>query len=195
MLNFQKSKLRSRLLAYYFNHPGTVKYIRELAREIKVDPTNLQREFSRLLNQGIFISEKKANLKYFSLNNDYPFLKELKSIVSKTIGIENSLREKIKELETIDFSFIYGSYARGEDSVKSDIDLFIIGDVEIGKVSDIIANLEKETFREINFRIFTKNDFKKAVEEKNSFILNIIKNKKIILKGDEKDFRKICKGK
>jgi predicted nucleotidyltransferase len=195
MLNLQKSKLRSDLLAYYFNHPGTVKYIRELAREIKADPTNLQREFSRLLDQGIFICEKKGNLKYFSLNDNYLFLKELKSVVSKTIGIESSLRKEIKKLSEIEFAFIYGSYARGEDKLESDIDLFIIGNIGADWIFDIINKIEKETAREINFRIFEQNNFEKNIKEKNSFILNIIKNKKIFLKGDEKDFRKICKGK
>ena len=49
---------------------------------------------------------------------------------------------------------------------------------------------QKKIGREINYRFFSEADFKKALKEKNSFIINIIKNKKIFLIGHEKDFRK-----
>jgi len=191
MINILKSKLRAKLLALYFFRPDAELYLSELARVIKVDPMNLSRELSRLEKENIFISRMSGKQKYYKLNKNYLFYGELKNIVAKTVGVEKSLTEIFKDEKAIKFCFIFGSYAAGADKPGSDIDLFIIGDNSaVDSVLDKLNRLEKKIGREINYRFFSEADFKKAVKKKNSFILNIIKNKKIFLIGDEKNFRK-----
>lgn len=191
MINILKSKLRAKLLAFYFSRPGEELYLSELAREIKVDPMNLSRELGKLEKERIFISRMSGKQKYYKLNKNYLFYNELKNVVAKTVGVESSLRGILKDESAIKFCFIYGSYAAGSDKVGSDIDLFIIGKPSaVDSVSEKISGLEKRIGREINYRFFSELDLRKAFKEKNSFILNIVKNKKIFLIGDEKDFRK-----
>ena len=191
MINLEKSKLRDKLLAHYFNHAGCEMYLRELARALSVDPTNLRRELKRLEAQGIFSGETRGKQKYYYLNQNYPFLAELKKIVAGTIGIESELKNALADETGVDSSFIFGSYASGKDAVGSDVDLFLIGSARISGLADRISKVEERTNKEVNFRVFTRNDFKKAVKARNSFILNIIKNKKLFIKGDEKSFGKI----
>lgn len=190
MINILKSKLRSKLLAFYFSRPDAELYLSELARVIKADPMNLSRELGKLEEENIFISRVSGKQKYYKLNRNYSFYNELKNIVTKTVGVESSLAEILKDERAIRFCFIYGSYASGTDKSGSDIDLFIIGESSaVDSVADKISRLEKKIGREINYRFFSEADLKKALKEKNSFILNIVKNKKIFLIGDEKDFR------
>lgn len=194
MINILKSKLRANLLAFYFSRPGAELYLNELARVIKVDPMNLSRELGRLENENIFISRTSGKQKYYKLNKNYLFYNELKNITAKTVGVESSLAEILKGERAIKFSFIYGSYALGSDKADSDIDLFIIDEASaVDSVSEKISGLEKKIGREINYRIFSEFDFRKAIAKKNSFILNIINNKKVFLIGDEEDFRKFNK--
>lgn len=189
MINILKSKLRAKLLAFYFFRPGVELYLSELARVLKVDPMNLSRELGKLEKENIFISRISGKQKYYKLNKNYLFYNELKNIVAKTVGAEASLAEIFKGEQAIKFCFIYGSYAAGADGANSDIDLLIIGGKSvIDSVVKKISELEKKIGREINYRFFFEADFKKAIAEKNSFILNIIKNKKIFLIGHEKDF-------
>ena len=191
MINILKSKLRAELLAFYFSRPDAELYLSELARAIKADPMNLSRELKRLEKDNIFISRMSGKQKYYKLNKNYLFYNELKNIVAKTVGIESSLAEIVKGERAIKFCFIYGSYAAGTDRAGSDIDLFIIAEpAAMDLAAEKISGLEKKIGREINYRFFTDADFKKAIKEKNSFILNILKNKKIFLIGNEKDFRK-----
>lgn len=191
MINILKSKLRVKLLAFYFSNPGVELYLSELARKISVDPMNLSRELCKLEKEHIFISRMSGKQKYYKLNKNYLFYNELKNIVAKTVGVESSLVKIFKGECTIKFCFIYGSYAAGEDKADSDIDLFIIGKASAAdSVADKISDMEKKVGREINYRFFSEADFKKAIAEKNSFILNIVKSKKIFLAGNEKDFRK-----
>lgn len=190
MINILKSKLRAKLLVFYFSRPGAELYLSELARAIKADPMNLSRELGRLEKDNIFISLMSGKQKYYKLNKNYLFYNELKNITAKTVGVESSLAEILKGERAVKFCFIYGSYASGSDKSGSDIDLFIIVQAQaLDLITDKIGALEKKIGREINYRFFSEADFKKALEEKDSFILNIVKNKKIFLIGDEKDFR------
>jgi len=178
-------------LAFYFSQPGAELYLRELARKIGVDPMNLSRELAKLERENIFNLRFSGKQKYYKLNKNYLFYNELKRMVSKTVGVEGSLVKILKGNQAIKFCFIYGSCAAGADKAGSDIDLFIIGELSGAEaVAEKISWLEKKISREINYRFFSEADFKKALAEKNSFILNIIKNKKIFLIGDEENFRK-----
>jgi predicted transcriptional regulator with HTH domain len=95
MVNFlsvTKSRLRQNILSYFFTNPTARLYLREIAAILKVDPGNLSKEFNRLEKEGIFVSERRGNQKYFYLNKDYPLYQELKSIIFKTVGVEGRLR-------------------------------------------------------------------------------------------------------
>ncbi|MEA3398505.1 MAG: nucleotidyltransferase domain-containing protein [Patescibacteria group bacterium] len=186
MINLNGSKLRIKLFDYYFSHPGCELYLREAARKIQADPTNLLREFNKLEAEGVFLSRKSGKQKYYKLNKKYFFYRELKKIVASKFGIEKKMISSLKAISSIELCFIYGSYASGKEKSGSDIDLFVIGKIHTDRLLEIINRLEKKIEREINYRVMTAETFEKEKKLKNSFILNIIKNKKIILIGDEK---------
>lgn len=191
MINILKSKLRAKLLFYYFSHPDADLYLRELAGELKEDPANLLRELVKLEKEGIFISLRRGKQRYFKLNNNYQFYKELKSVVSQTIGVEGLLIKILRKIGGINLCFVYGSYAGGQERAGSDIDLFLVGGKNsFNSLWDEASGLEKKIKREINIRFFSPEDFKKAIREKNSFVKNVLKNKKILLIGDEKNIGK-----
>lgn len=184
ILEITKSKLRQKLLSYFFANPQASLYLREIAALLREDPGNLSKELAHLVRGGIFLSNTRGNQKYFSLNKDYPLYKELKSIIFKTIGIEGSLREIIANTEGISFSFIYGSFAYHKEQAVSDIDLFIVGNPDEEELMEGIENLEKKLNREINYNIYPPEEFKEKLRKKDVFILNILKRPKIVLGGN-----------
>lgn len=186
MINFlemTKSRLRQKILSYFFTNPNTNLYLREIASILKEDPGNLSKEFSKLEKEGLFVSALRGNQKYFYLNKKYPLYREVKSIIFKTIGVEGSLKEIVNKLEGIETSFIYGSFAQNKENNLSDIDLLIVGNPDEDKLMQMIEDVEKRLQREINYNIYPKKEFKDKIKKKDSFILNIIKRPKIILKG------------
>jgi len=186
MVNFfeiTRSRLRQKVLSYFFTNPEANLYLREIASILKEDPGNLSKELTKLEKEKIFNSLVKGNQKYFSLNKNYPLYKELKSIIFKTIGVEGSLRQIMESLEGIKLSFIYGSFAKNRQNSASDIDLLILGNPEEDKLNERIEDLEKRLQREINYNIYSEEEYKKRIKKRDSFILNILKSPKIILKG------------
>ena len=184
LLNLTHSTLKKKLLGYYFTNPDAKHYVRELALYLKVDPTNLSRELHRLEKEDIFISEKSGLQKYFSLNKNHTLYGEFKSTVFKTIGIQGSLRQMVGRFSKIETSFIYGSYAKGEEKTSSDIDLIVVGSPDRRQFTSEIRKLEDKLQREINFNIYTPEEFQKKLQEKGSFLAQVVKGKKIMLRGN-----------
>lgn len=187
MINFlevTKSRLRQKLLCYFFTNPGANLYLREIASVLKEDPGNLSKELTKLEKEKIFISIARGNQKYFTLNKRYSLYRELKSIIFKTIGVEGSLRQIMESTDGILLSFIYGSFAQNKENSASDIDLLIAGSPDEDKLMQRIEDLEKRLQREINYNIYPEEEYKERIKKKDSFILNILKEPKIILKGN-----------
>ena len=97
------------------------------------------------------------------------------------------LKESLKNINGIEYAFIYGSFAKGEEKETSDIDLFIIGKVDEGKLIDEANKLEKKLQREISFTLHEKSDFEQKKKEGNPFILEVIKERKMFLIGDKSE--------
>lgn len=87
----------------------------------------------------------------------------------------------------MEVAFIYGSLAKNEENAASDIDLFVIGKSDEDKLVMKLGRLEKILKREINYSLYTKDDFEKKKRQKDSFVLDLIENPKVFLIGKEND--------
>jgi len=182
-----KSKARQAIFRLYFTNPEKSFYLRELERELGTPVSILRKELVSLEKEGLFSSSRQGNLLYYSLNKEYPLYSEIKAIVFKTVGIQGALSKALLDIKGIDAAFIYGSYAKSASNAKSDIDLFILGNPDEDILIEKINGLEKSLNREINYGIYKKANFEKKKKEKDSFIEDVLKNKKIFLVGGEND--------
>ncbi len=187
ILEITRSKIRREIFNLYFANPERKFYLRELERILNFPVANIRRELVKLEKIGLFQSEKKGNLKFYFLNKSYPLFYEIKSIINKTSGIPSLLKDTLKNLKNIKVAFIYGSFAKGEEKSTSDIDLFIIGNPDETELIRNLNPIEKKIQREINYTIYSKKSFKMKKQEKDPFILDIIKSPKIFLIGDENE--------
>ena len=184
-LYITKSRIRRDLLSLFFSNPSQKYYLRELERLLGYSAGSIRRELLKFKKDRIFRTEKAGNLLYYYLNQEHPLYEELKSIVSKTIGIEGTLRQELARLQNVKIAFIYGSYASGTDTAESDIDIMIIGDPDVSAVNKKLSRLEKKLKRDINVSIHTLDEYQKRKKEKRGFIMELLKNPRIILVGDE----------
>jgi predicted nucleotidyltransferase len=179
-----KSRLRQKILAYYFTNPAKHLYVRQLASILEEDPGNISKELSRLNKEGVFIAEINGNQKHFYLNKQYPIYNELKSILFKTVGVEGQLKDVIGRIRGVRLSFIYGSYAANKENASSDVDLLIVGKFDEDALLKEIDSAEKILGREINYNIYPVQEFKEKIKRQDSFIMNILTRPKILLKGE-----------
>jgi len=184
-LYISKSKIRRDLLSLFFTNASQKYYLRELERILGYSAGSIRRELLKFKEDRLFTTEKVGNLLYYSLNTDHPLFEELKGIVSKTVGVEGSLKKAISSVPGIEFAFIYGSFASGKENVSSDIDLMIIGDPDSSSVNQKITALERRLKREINLSLHSLKDYRDRKMSKSGFIQDLLKKPKIMIIGDE----------
>lgn len=86
---FVTSRVRRKIVVVYAKYPDFKTHVRGLAKLIKEDPGNIQRELRRLERAGFLTSEKRGNTKIYSTNKSFPIFKELQAIVIKSQQLSN----------------------------------------------------------------------------------------------------------
>jgi DNA-binding MarR family transcriptional regulator len=81
---FITSRVRRKIIVVYAKYPDFRTHVRGLAKLIKEDPGNIQRELKRLEKVGFLQSEKQSNTKIYFTNKHFTIFKELQSIVLKS---------------------------------------------------------------------------------------------------------------
>jgi len=188
---FTKSKIRQRIILLFIYNQNEEFYLSEIAKRVKTSAGTAQRELNRLLRNDLIIFKKKANLNLYALNKSYSLLKEIESIVKKTFGIEIELKKGLSGVKNISFAFLFGSYVKDGFKSDSDIDLFIIGEVDEEQAFDALQKVEENIGREINYHIINRKEFLQK-KRTNYFYEEIVENF-ILLKGDEREFRRFIK--
>ena len=172
MLNLNKSKIRRDILFLFFLEKENSYYIRELERILGFSAGNIRRELIALKEEGIIDFVKKGNQSHYYLNKKSPIFNEVKSIISKTIGLEFKIKKCLEPITGIKEAFIFGSFAKEKEHSLSDIDLMIIGSIDEDILIPRISKTEELLGREINYHLISENEWKKR-KDKDSFIKSI----------------------
>lgn len=118
------SSVRADVLSLLLNSPDEKFYVREIAKLLRKNPSGVKRELDNLEKMGIVMSERVANLKYFQANKESPLFAELKSLITKSLGLPGALKAVLRAAG-VKAAFIYGPYADGEE--VDTVDLMVIG--------------------------------------------------------------------
>jgi len=185
------SRVRVEILSVFLMNPKRELYVREVERLTGEDYKNVSMELRNLEEIGLLSSRNEGNLKYFSLNKGFVIYEELKSIFMKTKGAVGILREAVSTKRHIDYAFIYGSFATGEERTESDIDVMVIGGISLEEVLALIRGPEEKLSREINVSLYDLQEMRKRVKDRDSFIMEVLEGSKIMLVGDEDELRRV----
>jgi len=188
------SRTRVMLLTKLLMNANRSYYLRELAKELNVPYSMLYKEKNTLRSLGILKEERKGKINLLSLNKNLPYYPELKGLVMKTTGLAGVIADSLHTIADVKYALIYGSFANGEETGSSDVDLMIVGDTDEEKILDAVTTAEKTIGREINYILWSENEFCSRVREKHHLLINIVSRKVIMLVGSEDEFRGAVKG-
>ncbi len=187
------SKVRQRVLGLFYGRPDMDFHTNEIIRLTNSGTGAVQRELESLASAGIIIVKQVGNQKRYQANHSAPLYSELRSIVIKTFGLADVIREALEPInEKIKIAFIYGSVARHEDTADSDIDLLLIGnDLTYGDMFSYFEQSEQQLGRKINPTFYSLLEWSRKIREENVFITKILKLPKIFLMGTEDELAKL----
>ena len=186
-------KTRQAVLALLYGQADKSFYTKQILDGVKIGRGTVQRELKNLTDAGIINREVQGRQVYYRANDRCPIYNELKSIVRKTFGVADVIRQSLaSSARKIRVAFIFGSVARSADDRRSDIDLMVVGRISFGDVVSLLDPAEKKLAREINPVVYPIAEFKKKVKDDHYFVKTVLEDEKIFVIGDEDELRRLA---
>jgi predicted nucleotidyltransferase len=154
ILPFFRSDQQLRIVAELFTGTATELPIGELAERARVAQATASREVARLEQHGIVVTRALGRNTLVSANWELPWANELRSILSKTVGVLGRIAEVLSRGAPVDEAYIFGSWAaryRGEPGQPPrDVDVLVVANVSLRSVQRSLAPIERDLGIEIN---------------------------------------------
>jgi predicted transcriptional regulator len=151
------SKTRIKLLIRLFFNPKARSYLRELAKEFNVSTNAVREELNQLKKTNLLKSEKSGRQVYYMANTEHALFPELKSMVSKVMGIDQVIDSIITRLGNLERAYLVGDYAEGKDT--GIIDIVLVGDINPYHLNDLIQKTERYIKRKIRPLVLNKEEY------------------------------------
>jgi predicted nucleotidyltransferase len=186
---------RRKVLALLFGHPEESFYLREIVRAVGGGTGAVQRELEQLTSAGLILRKADGRQIYFTANPDSPVFEEVRSLVTKTIGVHEVIRLALAdfaERRLILSAFIYGSAATGKDRPESDVDLMIVGDLTLSALLSVLRPAQDRLGREINPTIYPVEELRHKLAGRNHSLKAVLSRPKIMLVGNENELAELA---
>jgi predicted nucleotidyltransferase len=159
-------------------------HLREVARRTELNSKTVMRELHALRDAGILTSRDVGRQVVYRLNPDCPIADELRAIIRKTVGMAGVLGAALAPFaDRIDQAYVYGSHARGEERVDSDVDLMIVGFVSLRELSSALREAGRSLRRTINPTLYTADAYRKELKARDSFVSRVDHGPRLDLVG------------
>jgi predicted transcriptional regulator len=151
------SKTRIKLLVRFFFNPAIKSYLRELAKEFDLSTNAVREELNQLTKTNLLKSQKTGRNVYYAANPDHPLFPELKSMVSKVMGMDQVIDGIVNRLGNLERAYLIGDYAEGKDT--GIIDLILVGRINEHQLHDLIRKTERYVNRKIRTLVLKAAEF------------------------------------
>jgi predicted DNA-binding protein YlxM (UPF0122 family) len=152
------SKTRIKLLIRFFFNPNTSSYLRELAKEFNVSTNSVRGELNQLTRIKLLTFQKSGRQVFYKANQEHPLFPELKSMVSKVMGIDQVIDSIVRRLGDLEQAYLLDDYAEGKDT--GIIDLLLVGDIDQYHLNDLSRKTERYIKRKIRSLVLSRDEHK-----------------------------------
>jgi len=174
------------LLTRFLMRPDESFYQQELAKAVGARLYLVQRELARLERASLITKTPRGNRVYYRANRNHPAFEDLKRAFLKTVALGDALRAALAPLaDRVRVAFVYGSYAAGQETVGSDVDLFMVGDLSSREAASVLGPVGRELARELNTAVYSLAEFARKAQAGHHFIKEVLGGPKVFVVGDE----------
>lgn len=178
------SEVRVKILIELYSETDKHLYVRELTRRVGTEINAVRRELKRLSKAGIIKKEKRGNRLYYLVKKDYPFYFELMAMVAKERGVGKRILELNNELGRVKLALLSMEFAEGRHAGQNELDLLIVGEVNLELLGAVVKQASEEVKREINYTVLGEEEFEYLKSRRDSFLLSFLIAPNILLMGD-----------
>lgn len=184
------SRTRIDILQLFFQNIDNSYYLRKVVREVDKEVNSVKRELDILEKEKILIKEKRLNKVFYSLNKNYRYYEEFLRMFAKTSVLANLIYENSTKLGKVKFISLSLKFVKKIDIKEDEVYLFIVGDIVVPEITNIISIVEKEFGKEINYTVMNEEEFLFRKKNNDQFVWRFLKQPKIMLVGLEEELLK-----
>ncbi len=185
------SKVRAEIFRLLFGLNPDALHVREIERRSGFAIGTIQTELKKLHRLDLVLKKRDGNRLYYRADQHHPIFSEIQSMVIKTVGLLDILKDALGNHKAIRVAFVFGSLAKGSENAESDIDLMVIGNIGLRSLSRLLEGLTEKLGREINPYILTPEEFNHRKFEKEHFLTQVLQDTKLYITGDEDDLKTV----
>jgi len=182
------SEVRVNILKLLLLNPKRGFHIRAVVRQVNAEINAVRRELDNLFEIGLVTRRQSSNKVFYQVNTQHPFYQDLLSLVAKEEGIGAAIIKNEKKLGDVEYAVLSLSFLRGRKSTALDVDLFMVGDINVDLLKNIVKEEESKINREINYSIMSSEEFFNRKRTNDPFIYKILTQSRTMLIGDEEKF-------
>lgn len=166
------SKPEQRLMSVVLVRPDQDFGTLELLKQMGSGRGSGSAVLKRWVEAGLLRERKVGNQRRLSANQQFVLYRELRQMVLKTVGLTDPLAKALAPLsDRLTDAFVFGSVAAGTDTSESDIDLVVVGDVDLFDVSPLLDAVQGDLGRSVHVNIYSPQEW-----ASNDPVLAAIKN-------------------
>ena len=189
--------LSSRIRAEIFRNlfgiaPDSALYMREIERRTGFAIGTVQTELKKLQRLDIISRVRDGNRVYYRANTAHPVYPEIRALVLKTSGLADVIVNALGNETDIRLAFVFGSFARQEEKAGSDVDLMVVGDIGLRKLTGLLMDVSGKIGREINPHVFSEKEFVKRKKDRDHFLKQVLEAPKIFIIGTENELAEMA---
>ena len=182
------SNIRAEIFRNLFGVAQHSLHLRDIERRTGFAVGTVQQEIKKLKRLDIITRIKDGNRVYYKANTNHPLYSDIRNMVIKTNGLADLLKEALSSETKIKIVFVFGSIARQEEKAISDVDLLVIGDIGLRKLTGLLMDVSGKIGREINPHRLTEGEFIKRKKGEDHFLQQVLNSPKIFIIGSEDEF-------
>ena len=180
------SRTRAEIFRLLFGIAEEELHLREIQRRSGLNESTIRQELRKLVRLDLVKRRKDSNRVYYKAQKSSPLYPELRNLVLKTAGLTDVLREALDN-ERIHVAFVFGSVADGNEKAESDVDLFVIGELGLRAVSELLSGVAESIGREINPHVMSVTAFQKGIQTGEHFVSRVMESPKLFILGTKDD--------
>ena len=182
------SKIRAEIFRNLFGvKPEAALHMREIERRTGFAIGTVQTELKKLHRLDIISRVKDGNRVYYRANTVHPLYTTIHELVLKTSGLADVIKNALDNEKSIKVAFVFGSLARQEENANSDVDLMVVGDIGLRKLTGLLMDVAGKIGREINPHVFSEKEFIKRKKGQDHFLNQVLESPKIFIVGTENE--------
>lgn len=187
MKKYNMNQTTLKIFSLYRNDYARRCYVREIAREIGVDLKAVQIQLKRVEAANVLSSTKRGRITEYRLNLENILTKYFMILAEAFFSLQflaqNFLIKKaLNQIgDRIDKPIIlFGSFAKGQTTKQSDIDLLVLTERRVGTES--VADASDLVGRKISIKSASKEDFLRGLQENDPLVREVVSSH-VLLRG------------